>query len=84
LDTCAVTTPTLYFIQQHDFSSQFRLLQLKGYDVVLGCDWIKTHSPICLDLRDDSRQLTIHKEGQVLVIFRDFTAPPVIPSINTA
>jgi hypothetical protein len=37
----------------------FKLLQLKGYDVILGCDWIKAHNPIGLDLRADSRLLII-------------------------
>jgi hypothetical protein len=64
LETSIVTKPTSYFIQGEAFNSEFKLLQLKGYDVILGCDWIKTHSLIGLDLRDTSRQLTIHKEGQ--------------------
>jgi hypothetical protein len=28
-------------IQDEVFHSDFKLLQLKGYDVILGCDWIK-------------------------------------------
>jgi hypothetical protein len=30
LDTCVVTAPTQYSIQQQNFDGQFRLLQLKG------------------------------------------------------
>jgi hypothetical protein len=63
LDICAITTPTSYLIQQHSSQGQFKLLQLKGHDVIISCDWIRTHNPICLDLRDDSRQLSMKKEG---------------------
>jgi hypothetical protein len=58
-----MAAPTHYSIQQQNFCNQFRLLQLKDYDLILGCDWIKVHSPICLDLRDDSRKLTVTKNG---------------------
>jgi hypothetical protein len=83
LDSCAITAPTSYFIQQQNFTRQFRLLKLKGHDVILGCDWIKTHSPICLDLRDGSRQLSIQKEGHQLTVFSNFTTPPTKHIINT-
>jgi hypothetical protein len=58
------------------------LLQLKGYDIILGCDWIKQHSPIGLDLRDCSRQLVIQKNGHKRVIFSDFTSLPSKPIIS--
>jgi hypothetical protein len=74
----------VYFIQSHHFSSQSRLLKLKGYDAILGCDWIKAHNPICLDLRGNSRQLTIYKEGQDQAVFHDFTTPPPQPFNNSA
>jgi hypothetical protein len=69
LDTSATTTPTPYIIQQWRVCGKFKLLQLKGYDVIFGCDWIKTHSPISLDLRDSSRQLSIIKDGKLEVVF---------------
>lgn len=46
---------------RHDFSEDFRLLNVKGFDVILGADWIITHSPVGLDLR--KREFTICKYG---------------------
>jgi hypothetical protein len=41
LDTDATTAPSTYQIQNHYFSNQFKLLPLRGYDIIFGCDWIK-------------------------------------------
>lgn len=30
------------------FTNSSRLLQSDGYDLILGCDWMDTHSPISL------------------------------------
>jgi hypothetical protein len=38
-----------YSIQGESFKSNFRILQLKGYDLILGADWIHQHSPVELD-----------------------------------
>jgi hypothetical protein len=38
LESNAITKSTTYFIQGESFSSDFKLLQLKGYDAILGCD----------------------------------------------
>jgi hypothetical protein len=57
-------------------------LQLKSYDVILGCDWIKQHSPIGIGVTDSSKQLIIMKEGHKQVIFKDFTALPLKPEIS--
>jgi hypothetical protein len=59
-------------------------LQLKGYDLILGYDWIHQHSPIGLDLRALSRKLTIQKNGTKEVVFSDFTAPPQNSFITVA
>jgi hypothetical protein len=58
-----------------DFSNDFKLLLLKGYDVIMGCDWIKKHNPIGLDLRDDSRLLVIQKNGKKKVFFMASPTP---------
>jgi hypothetical protein len=76
LETNAVTSSTMYFIQKEAFTGTFKPLQLKGYDVILGCDWIKAQNPIGLDLRDNSRQLTIYKEGKKNIVFHDHNPPP--------
>jgi hypothetical protein len=41
LNSSVVINSTSYMIQDEVFHSDFKLLQLKGYDVILGCDWIK-------------------------------------------
>lgn len=47
-----------YTLQGYQFNSDFRLLEVKGYDVILGLDWIYHHSPVGLDLK--KRQLRTH------------------------
>jgi hypothetical protein len=84
MESSVETTQAPYLIQQESFTGDFKLLQWKGYDVVLGCDWIRTHSRIGLDLRDNSRTLTIFKEGKDKIVFTDFTAPPPKPVINAS
>jgi hypothetical protein len=59
LDTPAYINSTPYQIQHEQFSNDFKLLQLKGHAIIFGCDWIKQHNPIGLDLRDNFRNLTI-------------------------
>jgi hypothetical protein len=75
LHTSAHIPTTTYFIHQEQFTNGFKLLQLKGHDMILGCDWIKSHNPIGHDLRDAYRSLTIQKNGSKKVTFSDFTSP---------
>jgi hypothetical protein len=84
LHSDATLSSTHYIIQHESFTNDFKLLQLRGYDIILGCDWIKYHSPIGLDLKDNSRQLVNQKEGKQKVIFQDFTRPPPNPFITVA
>jgi hypothetical protein len=75
LESSTMIPSATYSIPQEVFTSGFKLLPLRGYDIILGCDWIKLHSPIQLDLRDDFRHLSIHKDGITRVTFSDLTAP---------
>jgi hypothetical protein len=84
LDSSAKIDAISYFIQNEAFANEFKLLQLKDYGSILGCDWIKLHGTIGLDLRDNSRQLSILKDGQKKVIFKDFTAPHSASPINAS
>jgi hypothetical protein len=84
LDTSATINTTTYYNQQEAFSGEFMLLQLKGYDLIFYCDWIKRHSPIGIDLRVNSSNLTIMKDVQRKVTFKDFTAPTSMSPINAA
>jgi hypothetical protein len=83
MDSSTQLPPTEYIIQHKTFTDAFKLLQLKGYDIILGCDWIKKHSPIGLDLREKSRHLTIFKEGITKIVFHDFTTPTITSPIST-
>lgn len=62
-----------YSIQGHQFISNFRLLEVQGYDIILGADWIYSHSPIALNLK--TRKFSITKEGKEHVTFLDETLP---------
>lgn len=61
-----------YKVQGLEFNTAFRLIPLKGFDIVLGADWIYEHSPISLDLKQ--RTLTVTYRGQP-VKFQDHTVP---------
>jgi hypothetical protein len=37
------------------------VLELQGYDIILGCDWIYDYSRVGLNLK--TREFTIEKEG---------------------
>uniref|UniRef100_A0A0A9CDC9 Uncharacterized protein n=1 Tax=Arundo donax TaxID=35708 RepID=A0A0A9CDC9_ARUDO len=62
-----------YSIQGHNFVSDFRLLEVQGYDMVLGADWIYIHSPIGLNLQ--TRQFSVTKYGGLVITFIDETLP---------
>lgn len=62
-----------YEIQGERFQTDFRLLELNGYDIVFGSDWIYDHSPVNLHLR--TREFSICKEGKKTMSFIDETYP---------
>jgi hypothetical protein len=70
--THAITQKCFYSIQGHDFTSEFRVLELQDYDIILGCDWIYDYSPVGLNLR--TREFTIEKQGQRITL-TDETLP---------
>jgi hypothetical protein len=67
-----VTSNCSYNIQGHEFESTFRVLELQGYDIILGCDWLYEYSLVGLNLK--SREFTLEKEGTKLT-FLDETLP---------
>jgi hypothetical protein len=79
LDTSTLVSNTDYTIQKEAFRNTFKLIHLKGYDIIFGCDWIQQDNPIGLDFRQNSRQLTIMKNGKSNVTFTDFTQPLATP-----
>nr|ADB85398.1 putative retrotransposon protein [Phyllostachys edulis] len=58
-----------YSINGQVFCNSFKILKLKNYDMVLGCDWMYQHSPINIDLK--TRRLTIMKDGKLAMILDD-------------
>lgn len=63
--TACVGNP--YSIQGHSFVSDFRLLDVQGHDIILGADWIYTHSLVDLNVR--TRDFSITKEGKDIITF---------------
>jgi len=73
LETGAFLKNCKYSIHGEKFQNNFQLLPLKGYDVILGCDWILSHSPLNLDLQ--KRQVSINKDNKYTVTFPDNHIP---------
>lgn len=72
LKTDVMVPDISYEIQGECFTNQFKLLPLKGYDIILGADWIYNYSPMSLDLKQ--RILGITK-GNKVILLQDFTKP---------
>ena len=62
-----------YTIQGHQFKSNLRLLDIQGYDIIFGADWIYAHSPVGLNLK--TREFSITKNSEIVVTFVDETLP---------
>lgn len=60
---------TQYTIQGHKFSNSFKILPLKKYDIILGCDWLNKHSPITMDF--DNGKIIINLDGKTTVSLKD-------------
>jgi predicted aspartyl protease len=58
-----------YMIQGHTFSNEFKILPLKGYDIVLGGDWLLTHSPVKFDYV--AKHIKIRLNGVLKVSLQD-------------
>jgi hypothetical protein len=61
LVTNAMIQKLPFHIQKLKFSSDFRILPLKGYELVLGVSWLKEHNPTTFDWIQ--RTLSLTKEG---------------------
>jgi hypothetical protein len=56
-----------FSIAKHQFIENFRVLHLPDNSVILGCDWLKKHSPVAFDFR--KKTFTLHKFGRYPVTF---------------
>jgi hypothetical protein len=70
-----------YTIQGHTFTTDFRLLEVQGYDIILMADWIYKHSPVGFNLQ--TRQFSITKDSNKLITFLDESIPDNILLIGT-
>jgi hypothetical protein len=70
--TQGIIIATPYMIQGHKFVIDFRVLELSGYAIILGCDWIYDYSPMCINFK--TKEFTIEKDGK-RVCFQDETLP---------
>ncbi|KAJ1692442.1 hypothetical protein LUZ63_009140 [Rhynchospora breviuscula] len=41
--------PLQFALQQHQFEGEFRVLEVQGYDIILGMDWIAKVGPLVID-----------------------------------
>ena len=73
-----VDTP--YTIQGHTFNNSFKVLQLKGYDIILGCDWLAKHSPITMDFV--KRKMQVILRNNIKVTLKDNNRKEQIPLIS--
>jgi hypothetical protein len=52
----------LWGIQGYSFNTTLKIIPLKGYDVILGMDWLGTHSPMEIHWADKWLQFTHDKQ----------------------
>jgi RNase P subunit RPR2 len=64
-----------YNIQGAQFQSDFRILHLKGYDIILGADWVYEQSPVTLDYKKMTLKVTTSEGTEVT--FNDDSLPTV-------
>jgi hypothetical protein len=72
-----------YDIQGVPFQSDFRILNLKGYDIILGADWIYEHSPVELNLKALTLKVQ-HKDEMVTFFDASLPASADIPQAVNA
>lgn len=70
-----------YIIQGETFSDSFRILHLKGYDIILGNDWLKKNIPVEMNFITMSMRIT-DADGRH-IIFQDETLPSSVPAPET-
>lgn len=58
-----------FIIQGHHFCSDFRILEVQGYDVILGVDWLSSLGDVKLNLRKGL--FTVENEGKEVTLFNE-------------
>ncbi|KAJ3687163.1 hypothetical protein LUZ61_016327 [Rhynchospora tenuis] len=54
-----------FSLQNHDLTGDVRLLNIQGYDLILGMDWLAQHGPMTIDW--ELGQLQLFKSGKKMV-----------------
>ncbi|KAJ3684341.1 hypothetical protein LUZ61_013505 [Rhynchospora tenuis] len=55
-----------FSLQNHELSGEVRLLNIQGYDMILGMDWLSLHGPMTIDW--DQGRVLLHKDGKEMVL----------------
>ncbi|KAJ1690028.1 hypothetical protein LUZ63_014183 [Rhynchospora breviuscula] len=63
--TCTMCDPLTFSMQNHELSGAVRLLNIQGYDLILGMDWLSKHGPMTIDWH--AGQVKLFQKGQQLV-----------------
>jgi hypothetical protein len=70
-----------YTVQGSKFTNNFRLLQLKGYDVILGTDWMLAHSPVTWDYRTETLKINYYGSREICFLPQEnFQECHIVPS----
>lgn len=59
LQSTAIVQDCEFTISKHKFHHHFRVLDLPGQDVILGCDWFSMVSPVAFDLPKSTVTITL-------------------------
>ncbi|KAJ1694535.1 hypothetical protein LUZ63_011233 [Rhynchospora breviuscula] len=64
--------PITFDLQNHQFEGEFRVLEVQGYDVILGMDWIASVGPVCIDcvkgkvqLKQGGKEISLQVQGEL-------------------
>jgi hypothetical protein len=72
LSSDAIAYNCTFSIQGHKFTTNFRILELQGSDIILGVNWFRQHNPVTFDFL--GRSLTLGVNGS-LHTFQDHLLP---------
>jgi Retroviral aspartyl protease len=53
-----------FSLQNHDFCGDLRVLHIQGYDIILGVDWLRRHSP--MEINWIGKWVSFQKDGKLV------------------
>ncbi|KAJ4780034.1 polyprotein [Rhynchospora pubera] len=65
--TCTKCDELTFTLQNHELTGAVRLLNIQGYDLILGMDWLSLHGPMTIDWNSGQVQLY---EGEQKLTFK--------------